>query len=79
MLIGGEWGAMNALARGKLMRRLGDLIAENAHLKSTETRYHFGVVVTSGLALSLLYFDRISTLSARIRSGICHSRKASLF
>ncbi|MCX7560706.1 aldehyde dehydrogenase family protein [Sulfitobacter sp. F26204] len=26
----GEWGSMSAQARGKLMRRLGDLIAENA-------------------------------------------------
>ena len=28
--LNGEWGSLSAQARGKLMRRLGDLIAENA-------------------------------------------------
>ncbi|MQB07984.1 aldehyde dehydrogenase [Agrobacterium tumefaciens] len=34
----GEWGAMSARDRGKLMRRLGDLIADNAqHLATVES------------------------------------------
>lgn len=33
--LNGEWGAMSAQARGKLMRRLGDLIAENAEQIAT--------------------------------------------
>ena len=34
----GPWGEMNATQRGKLLRRLGDLIAENAsHLGDIET------------------------------------------
>lgn len=33
--LNGEWGAMSAQSRGKLMRRLGDLIAENAERIAT--------------------------------------------
>lgn len=36
--LNGEWGAMSARDRGKLMRKLGDLIAENAaHLAKVES------------------------------------------
>lgn len=35
----GPWGKMTATERGKIMRRIGDLIVQNAgHLAETETR-----------------------------------------